>query len=72
MPKQDAIEVSGVVQEVLPNSQYRILLENGHKVLAYAAGKLKLRHIRILAGDTVSLNLSPYDLSRGRIMWRNK
>ena len=72
MSKEDAVEVTGVVQEVLPNSQYRVTLENGHKVLAYAAGKLKFRHIRILAGDTVMLHLSPYDLNRGRIMWRNK
>ena len=72
MSKEDAVEVTGVVQEVLPNSQYRVTLENGQKVLAYAAGKLKFRHIRILAGDTVMLHLSPYDLNRGRIMWRNK
>lgn len=72
MPKEDAIEVSGVVQEVLPNSQFRVELENGHKVLAYAAGKLKFRHIRILMGDTVLMHLSPYDLNRGRIVWRNK
>ena len=72
MAGEDAIEVTGTVHEVLPNSQYRVVLENGHKVLAYAAGKLKFRHIRILAGDTVLIHLSPYDLSRGRIMWRNK
>ena len=72
MPKEEAVEVTGTVEEVLPNSQYRVTLENGHKVLAYAAGKLKFRHIRILAGDTVMLHLSPYDLNRGRIMWRNK
>jgi translation initiation factor IF-1 len=71
MPKNDAVEVTGTVQEVLPNSQYRIVLESGHKVLAYAAGKLKFRHIRILAGDTVLIHLSPYDLARGRIVWRN-
>ena len=72
MANEDAVEVTGTVQEVLPNSQYRVVLENGHRVLAYAAGKLKFRHIRILTGDTVLLHLSPYDLSRGRIMWRNK
>ncbi|HXV27474.1 MAG TPA: translation initiation factor IF-1 [bacterium] len=72
MANEDAVEVTGTVKEVLPNSQYRIVLENGHKVLAYAAGKLKFRHIRILAGDTVQLELSPYDLNRGRIIWRNK
>ena len=72
MPKDDAVEVTGIVKEVLPNSQYRVVLDNGHKVLAYIAGKLKFRHIRILAGDAVQLELSPYDLSRGRIVWRNK
>ncbi|OGW82132.1 MAG: translation initiation factor IF-1 [Omnitrophica bacterium GWA2_52_8] len=72
MPNNEAVEVSGTVREVLPNSQYRVVLENGHKVLAYAAGKLKFRHIRILAGDTVLMELSPYDLTRGRIVWRNK
>ena len=72
MSKQDAIEMSGVVQEVLPNSQYRVVLDNGHQVLAYAAGKMKIRHIRILAGDTVMLELSPYDLNRARITWRTK
>lgn len=64
--------MTGTVYEVLPNSQYRIVLENGHKVLAYAAGKMKLRNIRIILGDTVTLLLSPYDLTRGRITWRNK
>lgn len=72
MPKEDAIEMTGTVYEVLPNSQYRIVLENGHKVLAYAAGKLKMRHIRILLGDSVLVHLSPYDLNRGRLVWRNK
>lgn len=72
MSKEDSIEMTGTVYEVLPNSQYRIVLENGHKVLAYAAGKMKLRNIRIILGDTVTLLLSPYDLTRGRITWRNK
>ncbi|MFA6601196.1 MAG: translation initiation factor IF-1 [Candidatus Omnitrophota bacterium] len=72
MSTEDAVEVTGTVQEVLPNSQYRVILENGHKVLAYAAGKLKFRHIRILRGDTVLMHLSPYDLDRGRIIWRDK
>jgi len=72
MAKDDAVEVTGTVTEVLPNAQYRVVLENGHKVLAYAAGKLKFRHIRILVEDTVQLQLSPYDLDRGRIIWRNK
>ena len=72
MSKEEAIEISGVIDEVLPNSQFRVQLENGHKVLAYMAGKMRVRHIRVLAGDTVTLHLSPYDLSRGRIIWRNK
>lgn len=72
MTKEDAVEVTGTVQEVLPNSQYRVKLENGHKVLAYAAGKLKFRHIRILVGDSVQMHLSPYDLTRGRIIWRGQ
>jgi translation initiation factor IF-1 len=71
MQNADAVAVTGTVQEVLPNSQYRVILDNGHKVLAYAAGKLKFRHIRIITGDSVNLELSPYDLSRGRIVWRN-
>ena len=72
MASEDVIEVTGTVQEVLPNAQFRVTLENGHKVLAYAAGKLKFRRIRILLGDTVLVHLSPYDLDRGRITWRNK
>ena len=72
MSKDEAIEVTGTVTDVLPNSQYRIELENGHKVLAYAAGKLKFRHIRIVLGDAVQVELSSYDLTRGRIIWRNK
>jgi len=71
MATNESVEVTGTVREVLPNSQYRVVLENGHKVLAYTAGKLKFRHIRILTGDTVQLQLSPYDLDRGRIVWRN-
>jgi len=72
MAKEEAIEMIGKVTEVLPNSQYRLELDNGHCVLAYSSGKMKFRHIRILVGDTVQVNLSPYDLNRGRIMWRNK
>ncbi len=72
MVKDNAVEVTGSITEVLPNAQYRVVLDNGHKVLAYAAGKLKFRHIRILVGDVVNLQLSPYDLSRGRIVWRSK
>lgn len=72
MAQKDTVEVVGTVTDVLPNSQYRVELENGHKVLAYASGKMKLRHIRIITGDSVRVQLSPYDLSRGRISWREK
>ncbi len=72
MSKHDSVEVMGTVLEVLPNTQYRIELENGHKVLGYAAGKLKRFNIRILAGDRVRVELSPYDLTRGRVSWREK
>jgi len=72
LQKEEAIEVVGRVADVLPNMQFRVILENGHKVLAYAAGKLKRNKIRILCGDRVRLELSPYDLGRGRISWREK
>ncbi|MDD5056779.1 MAG: translation initiation factor IF-1 [Sideroxydans sp.] len=71
MAKEEIIEMSGVVDEVLPDSRYRVTLENGHKLLAYSAGKMKKNHIRIIAGDKVSLELSPYDLSKGRITFRH-
>jgi translation initiation factor IF-1 len=72
MAKQEAIEMEGVVTEVLPDRNFRVLLENGHTVLAYAAGKMSKFKIRVLVGDRVSLELSPYDLSRGRIIYRHK
>lgn len=72
MATHDAVEVVGTVTDVLPNAQYRVVMENGHKILAYAAGKLKFRKIRILVGDRVRVQLSPYDLDRGRISWREK
>ncbi len=72
MPKEEAVEVMGTVTDVLPNAQFRIILEGGHKVLAYAAGKLKRHKIRIIVGDTVRVELSPYDLTRGRVCWREK
>lgn len=65
------IEVEGIVQEVLPNTQFRVLLQNGANVLAYAGGKMRQRHIRIMAGDRVSLEMSPYDVTRGRINFRH-
>lgn len=72
MSKKDVIEVEGTVVEVLPNAMFKVKLENGHIVLAHISGKLRMNFIRILAGDKVILELSPYDLSRGRITWRNK
>jgi translation initiation factor IF-1 len=71
MAKEELIEMHGVVDEVLPDSRYRVKLENGHELVAYAAGRMKKHHIRILAGDNVSLELSPYDLSKGRITFRH-
>ena len=72
MTKEDLIEVEGVVIEALPNAQFRIELENGHEVTAHISGKIRMNFIRILPGDTVKVELSPYDLSRGRITSRVK
>ncbi len=72
MSKQDAIEVEGTVLEPLPNGMFRVELDNGHKVLAHVSGKIRMNFIRILAGDKVTVELSPYDLSRGRITYRYK
>ena len=72
MPKSDMIEVEGVVVEKLPNAMFRVELENKHVVLAHISGKLRLNFIKILPGDKVTIELSPYDLSRGRIIWRDK
>ena len=72
MAKEDLIEMEGVVDEVLPDSRYRVTLDNGHVLIAYSGGKMRKNHIRILAGDKVSLELSPYDLTRGRITYRFK
>jgi translation initiation factor IF-1 len=72
MPKEDSIEVEGVVIEPLPNAMFRVALENGHKVLAHISGKMRMNYIRILPGDKVKVELSPYDLSRGRITFRIK
>jgi translation initiation factor IF-1 len=71
MAKEELIEMNGVVMEVLPDSRFRVTLENGHNLVAYTAGKMRKHHIRILAGDKVSLELSPYDLSKGRITFRH-
>ena len=72
MSKKDAIEVTGVVDEVLPNAIFRVKLDNGHEVKAHLSGKLRMNSIRILEGDKVTVELSPYDLSQGRITWRKK
>ncbi|MEW6514120.1 MAG: translation initiation factor IF-1 [Pseudomonadota bacterium] len=71
MAKEELLEMNGVVMEVLPDSRYRVTLDNGHDLVAYSAGKMRKHHIRILAGDKVSLELSPYDLSKGRITFRH-
>lgn len=72
MSKQDVIEVEGRVIEALPNAMFQVELENGHKILAHISGKLRMNFIRILPGDKVTIELSPYDLTRGRITWRGK
>ncbi len=71
MAKEELIEMNGIVQEILPDSRYRVKLDNGHELVAYSSGKMRKHHIRILAGDRVTLELSPYDLSKGRIMFRH-
>ena len=72
MPKKEAIEVEGTVVESLPNAMFRVELPNGHKVLAHISGKIRVHYIKILPGDKVLIELSPYDLSRGRITYRMK
>ena len=72
MPKNDVLEVEGRVVDPLPNAMFRVELENGHRVLAHVSGKIRLNFIRILPGDRVLLELSPYDLTRGRITYRYK
>ena len=72
MAKSDVIEITGKVLEKLPNAMFQVELENGHQVLAHISGKLRMNYIRILPGDKVTIELSPYDLSKGRIIWRDK
>jgi translation initiation factor IF-1 len=72
MAKEDVIEMEGTVLEPLPNAMFRVELENGHKVLAHVSGKIRMHYIRILPGDKVTVELSPYDLTRGRITYRYK
>ena len=71
MAKEELIEMQGKVDEVLPDTRYRVTLENGHKLVAYTGGKMRKHRIRILAGDNVTLEMSPYDLSKGRITFRH-
>jgi len=72
MPKEELIEFTGIVEEVLPSSMYRVKLENGHEVLAHASGRMRKNRIRVLAGDKVMVEMTPYDLTKGRIKFREK
>ncbi|CDD69262.1 translation initiation factor IF-1 [Firmicutes bacterium CAG:475] len=72
MSKEDVIETEGKVIEVLPKTQFRVMLTTGHEILAYLGGKLRINNIRILEGDKVKIEMSPYDLTKGRIIYRNK
>lgn len=72
MSKQDVIEVEGIVRESLPNAQFRVELQNKHVILAHLSGKLRVNYIRIVPGDRVTVEMSPYDLTKGRITWRSK
>ena len=72
MAKDDVIEMEGTVQETLPNAMFKLELENGHQILAHVSGKIRMHYIRILPGDKVTVEMSPYDLSRGRITYRYK
>ena len=72
MSKADVIEIEGKVVEKLPNAMFKVELENGHIVLAHISGKLRMNYIKILPSDTVTIEMSPYDLSKGRIIWRDK
>ena len=72
MSKQDVIEVEGIVKEALPNATFQVEIPGGHMILAHISGKLRMNFIRILPGDKVTIQMSPYDLTRGRITWRSK
>ncbi|MBS7370081.1 MAG: translation initiation factor IF-1 [Oscillospiraceae bacterium] len=72
MSKEDVLEVEGVILEALPNAQFKVELSNGHQILAHISGKLRMNYIRILPGDKVTVEMSPYDLTKGRITWRAK
>ena len=72
MGKQDVIEIDGIVEDTLPDAKFKVKLENGHVILAHVAGKIRMNYIRILPGDLVTVEISPYDLTRGRITYRHK
>ena len=72
MGKQDVIEIEGIVEDTLPDAKFRVKLENGHVILAHVSGKIRMHYIRILPGDRVTVEISPYDLTRGRITFRHK
>ena len=72
MAKEDVIEIDGIVKEALPNATFNVELPNGHEVLAHISGKLRMNYIKILPGDSVKMEMSPYDLSKARITWRSK
>lgn len=72
MAKDDVLELEGTVVETLPNTMFKVELENGHQILAHISGKLRMNFIKILPGDKVTIEMSPYDLTRGRITWRSK
>lgn len=72
MSKEDVLELEGTVVETLPNAMFKVELENGHQILAHISGKLRMNFIKILPGDKVTIEMSPYDLTRGRITWRSK
>ncbi|HMQ69003.1 MAG TPA: translation initiation factor IF-1 [Ignavibacteria bacterium] len=72
MAKQEAIKVDGIISEILPNTNFKVKLENGHEILAHISGKMRMNYIRILQGDKVTVELSPYDLTKGRITYRYK
>jgi translation initiation factor IF-1 len=72
LSKEDVIEVEGIILEALPNATFKVELSNGHKILAHVSGKLRMNFIRILPGDKVTVEMSPYDLTKGRITWRAK
>lgn len=72
MAKEELLEFEGTVEEILPNTMFRVVLENGHEVLAHSSGKMRKNRIRVLAGDKVTVEMTPYDLSKGRIIFRHK